>query len=107
MMKALHGEVIFVETKVPETAKKINIKNDYYIVGESEVHGNDHRVEVKEGVFLYECAGKLYLKNEVECEVYCPNVDRHDTKTLPPSEWEIKKANDFDFLADKERVVRD
>jgi len=107
MNKAIHGEILFVETKIPKDAKKIDVKTNFFIVGKSETHGNDHRISVKEGVELYEKNGVLYVKNEVETEVFCPNKDRHDTRTLPISEWEIKKAWDFDFLADKERVVTD
>lgn len=107
MRKAVHGEVVFVESKVPNGAKKLSVENDYYIVGESETHGNDHRVMVKDGVDIYELNSTLYIKNSVDTEVFCPNKHRHDTKVLPASEWEVKKAHDFDFLANEERVVED
>ncbi len=107
LKKALHGEVILVESKIPEGAKKVTVKGDYYVIGESETHGNDHRIAVKEGVEVYEYEGTFFVRNNVETEVFCPNKDRHDTKVLPASDWEIKKANEFDFLADEERVVID
>ena len=107
MDKCLHGEVILVECKIPKEAKRIEIKSNFHVIGESETSGNDHRIAVKEGVELYELNGTLYIKNTVKTDVFCPNKERHDTKVLPESEWEIKKANDFDFLSDEERVVID
>lgn len=106
MNKVLHGEVILVEKSIPKGAKKVDCK-DFFIIGESETTGNDHRIAIKDGVELYEHEGTLFVKNTVGADIFCPNKERHTTRVLPPSEWEIKKANDFDFLADEERVVVD
>jgi hypothetical protein len=105
-----HGEVNFFETSViPEGAKKINIKEDFYVVGESETHGNDHRVSVcdKENVEIYEKDGKLYLKNNVQTDVYCPNEGRHDRVVLEPSIWEIDSSKEYDYISQEQRNVAD
>lgn len=107
LRKAVHGEVILVECKIPKEAKRVDVKAGFYVIGESETHGNDHRVAVKEGVEIYELEGTIFVKNDVETDVYCPNKERHSTKVLPISEWKIKKAHDFDFLNNKGRIVVD
>jgi len=108
MKQVTHGEVLFFEAKeLPKGSKKITVKKDYHVVGESETHGNDHRVAVKEGVELYEKDGVLYLQNSVAVEVYCPKKDRHDTVTLEPSIWEIDHSKEFDYFEKEQRNVRD
>lgn len=105
-----HGEVNFFQTcKLPEGLKPIEVKDDFMIVGESETHGNDHRVAVldKEKIKFYEKDGILYMQNFTETEVFCPNEGRHDTITLPPSIWEIDKSKEFDPLTEELRSVTD
>lgn len=103
-----HGEVnLFSGSCVPIGAKKIEPKNGRYIVGDSETVGNYHCVKEAEGVEVYEANGILYLKNDVEATVYCPNEQRHDTITLEPGVWEIEKANEFDHLKNEFRKVAD
>ena len=107
MRKGIHGEVLFVEGEIPSDAKKVIVKDNFYVVGESETHGNSHRVAVKEGVELFKKDGVLYIKNEVETEIFCPNKERHDTAELPIGEWPVGRAREFDYLNDAERVVID
>jgi len=109
-MHFTHGEVNFFQTcKIPPEAKQLEIKDNFVIVGESETHGNDHRVAVldKEKIKFYEKDGVLYMQNLCETEVYCPNEGRHDTITLPPSVWEIDKSQEYDYLEQELRSVRD
>lgn len=104
-----HGEVtIHKVSKLPEgltKAKKFNKKS--YKLADSETTGNHHLLEAKDGVELYEKYGILYLKNEVECDVYCAIADRHDNITLEPGIWEIDKAQEHDYLTGMKRDVSD
>jgi len=106
-----HGEVNFFETNMlPNNLSKVEVKDSFYIVGESETHGNDHRVAVldKQKVEFFEDEkGTLYMRNLTETNVYCPNKDRHDTVTLQPGLWEIDKSMEYDYLEQELRAVVD
>ena len=104
-----HGEVNFFQVeKLPTNLQKIEIKENFFIVGESETHGNDHRVAVMDKVeFFRDQFERLYLKNDVETTIYCPNGDRHDTMKLPAGIWEIDKSLETDPLTQKLRYVAD
>lgn len=47
------------------------------------------------------------MLNLKETEIYCPNDGRHDTAVVPPSTWEIRKSQEFDYLEMQARQVRD
>ncbi len=105
MRKIIHGECLIASSKIPAEAKKVT--NGDHIIADSETEGNFHMVAVKDGVDIYEHEGTLFIRNEVETEIYCPDKTRHDTVVLPEGEWEIDIAKEFDYLADEERQVRD
>lgn len=110
LMHYSHGEVNFFQVnELPKGLIPISIESDFVIVGESETHGNDHRVAVldKEKVKLYEKDGILYMQNTIPVDVYCPNIDRHSTIELPPSIWEIDKSKEYDYLTQELRNVKD
>lgn len=107
MKKVLHGEAVIRSCELPKDAKKLEIKKNYFVIADSETTGNDHRVSVCDDVEIYEKDGTLYIKNDVETDVYCPNKQRHGTATLPKGTWEIGIAKEFDYLADNERNVAD
>lgn len=103
-----HGEVLFFETdKIPTDAKKIKCDKDFFVVGESETHGNDHRISICEDVELFERDGIFYIKNNVPVKVYCPKEGRHDEVILEPSIWEVDKAKEYDYFEQELRNVRD
>jgi hypothetical protein len=106
-----HGEVNFFSiSKLPKDLRRVEIKDNYYIVGESETHGNDHRVAVldKDNIeFFRDKFEKLYLKADVETRVYCPKEDRHDTIIIMPGIYEINKSLEIDPLTKKLREVAD
>lgn len=106
---AFHGEVVPVQIeRLPEGLKKVQPKNGYVVVGESEVTGNDHRVCVKEReVEFYEKNGVLYMKNLQPVEIGCVIEERHDTCEIPTGIWEFKKALEYDPLEDVLREARD
>lgn len=109
MQKFIHGEVLGFEiSELPQGCKKVAVKDNFYIVGESETHGNDHRVAVKDReVEFFEKDGTLYMRNLGETKIYCPNDCRHDTAIIPPAIWEIRKSQEYDYLEMQARQVRD
>ena len=109
---AFHGEVVFKEitdTSILKGAKKVTVKDNFYIVGESETHGNDHRVAVKDKskVEFYTRDGVLYMRNTETVDVYCPNEGRHSTMQLPSGTWVIDKQQELDYLSQEMRNVVD
>ena|SRR3990167_11041786 len=103
-----HGEVnLFSGASIPNGANKLKAAKGRYIVGDSETVGNYHCVKEADGIELYEANGIIYLKNDVEAEIFCPDKSRHDTVKLEPGIWEIERANEFDHLKNETRKVQD
>lgn len=103
-----HGEVtIFQIESLPSGIKKVENKDDKYILADSETTGNHHCLEKKAGIELYERDGVLYMKNTVPANVFCVDVKRHDTITLEPGIYEIDKAKEYDYLTEETRNVAD
>jgi len=102
-----HGEVAFFQVdNIPKTAKKISVDKDYFIVGESETHGNDHRVStIDTEIFTDEDV--MFLKSIGKTQVYCPNQTRHDTLTLPACDWMVGHASEWDYFTERQNRVRD
>lgn len=107
LRKLNHGEIIFKETILPKDKTALKTTDNFFIVGESETVGNDHRVVIKEDTLLFEKSGVLYIKNDSPIDVYCPNISRHDTVALPSGSWEITVAQEYDYLTMEERNVVD
>lgn len=108
MKTVFHGEVVIVKIKsIPSDVKKLKTKGKSHILADSETTGNHHCVAIKEGVELYEKDGVLYLKNDVETDVFCVLQERHDTITLEPGIWEIDRAKEHDYLTGMKRNVAD
>lgn len=105
-----HGEVIISKAKsIPEGLKKVKLFNKKsYKLADSEITGNHHLLEAKEGIELFEdSSGVLWLKNDVPCDVFCAIKERHDNITLEPGIWEIDIAQEYDYLSDMTRKVSD
>lgn len=104
-----HGECIPTQiSELPQGLTKVQPKNDYVVVAESEVTGNDHRVCTKDReVEFYEKDGVLYMKNLQPVEIGCVIEERHDTCVLPTGNWKFSKALEYDPLEEVIREARD
>lgn len=103
-----HGELcVFSGSEIPKGALLLKPKNNKYVVAKSEVTGNDHCLEAKEGVELYEKDGVMYLKAEVAVDVFCVIEERHDRITLEPGIYEMEPAKEWDYLEGMKRSVAD
>ena len=109
MKTFFHGEVIIMEAKkITVECKKVKSRNKSYMLADSEMTGNYHLLEDKEGVNLLENSnGVLWLKNEVPCNIFCAIKGRHDTLTLEPGIWEIDRAQEYDYLTEMIKKVAD
>ena len=108
MKTLLHGEAqINKINELPNGINYVKTKGNYHIIAESEVTGNHHVIDLKEGVEFYEKNGTLYLKNDVETQVRCVVENRHDTITIEPGVWEIDFQQEYDYLAEETRRVAD
>ena len=104
-----HGEVCIFKTnkEIPTGAKKLKGTGKGYIIAPSETSGNNHMLEEKDGVELYEKDGIIYLKAEFDVDVFCVLKERHDTITLEPGIYEIEPAKEYDHLSNTKRNVAD
>lgn len=105
-----HGEVILQKVNLlPSNLKKVKLfDKESYKLADSEITGNHHLLEAKEGVELYEDdKGVLWLKNDVPCDIFCAIKERHDNITLEPGIWEIDRAQEHDYLTGMIKKVSD
>ena len=103
-----HGELtIFSGAKIPTGAKKVEAKDKFHILAESETSGNHHILVCEDGVDLYEKDGTLYVHVENEAKVECVLKERHDTQVLPKGDYEIGRAFEYDHLQKSRRIVAD
>jgi len=109
LRKIIHGEVVVLEVKkIPTGAKKINITEKYFVVGESETVGNDHRISVSNGTNLYSCDGKLYVENLSDEKIYCSASKRHSESVIPGGcIWDFGIAQEYDYVKMEKRNVAD
>lgn len=102
----IHGECMVVKSNIPVGAVKKNVKG-YQIIAQSEVSGNHHVIDAIEGVEFYEHEGTLFVKNTVPTAVRCLVKERHDDVELKPGTWKIDFQQEYDYLSNEARLVRD
>lgn len=105
----LHGEcMVTLAEKIPSSAKKLNVNGPYVIVAPSETTGNNHVVDVMDGVdFFQDEKGTLYMQNTVETNIRCVMQDRHDNIKLSPGTYEFGIQQEYDPFEARLRKVRD
>lgn len=98
----LHGELLIVQSKLPEGATLIEPGADpFMIIAPSETTGNHHVVDLAPGIAFYELRGKRYMVNDVPATVRCILPERHDDEILEPGCWEIDAQQEFDPFAQR------
>jgi hypothetical protein len=103
----LHGECGIIQSKIPSDATSVKVENNCLIIADSETTGNHHVLDVIPGVEVLEKDTKRFVRNSVPAKVRCVHADRHDTLTVPPGEWELVIAQEFDYFEMSKRNVRD
>lgn len=99
------GDILFVPTtdKVSESAKL----RKSGIVAEGEATGHHHRIAVLEDAELYEMSWRGDLMLRVSERGVSIVHEEHHTVTLPPGNYKVHQAREFDYLAGLVRNVRD
>jgi hypothetical protein len=103
----LHGECGIIQAKIPADATAVKVENNCLIIADSETTGNHHVLDVMPGIEVLEKDTKRFVRNSVPAKVRCVHADRHDTLTVPPGEWELVIAQEFDYFEMSKRNVRD
>lgn len=105
----VHGEAFVFPSKLPTGAKKKNIGNEsFVIIAESETTGNNHVVDVMEGVDFYEDEkGTLFMESRVDTNIRCVHENRHDAITIPAGTYEFGSQQEYDPFAERMRRVTD
>jgi hypothetical protein len=103
----LHGECGIIQTKIPKGATPVKVENGVLILADSETTGNHHVLDMVPGVEVLEKDKKRFIRNSAPAQVRCIHADRHDTLTIPPGEWELSIAQEFDYFEMAKRNVRD
>ena len=105
-----HGEVLLKSVDaLPTKASVKHVGESFVVVGESETHGNDHRIAVldKTAHKFYEKDGVLYFVATAPSEIFCPNSEKHEAITIEPGTWVVDKAREMDWLSQEVRQVAD
>jgi hypothetical protein len=105
-----HGEVLLKSVDaLPAQATAKQTTDSFVVVGESETHGNDHRIAVldKTAHRFYEKDGVLYFVATAPSEIFCPNSEKHEAITIEPGTWVVDKAREMDWLSQEVRQVAD
>jgi hypothetical protein len=103
----LHGECGIIQSQIPADATAVKVENNCLIIADSETTGNHHVLDVIPGIEVLEKDNKRFVRNSVPAKVRCVHADRHDALTVPPGEWELVIAQEFDYFEMSKRNVRD
>lgn len=110
----LHGECIIATCAgIPADAvlEKHNPQEKHVIIAESEVTGNHHVIDMKPGVEFWKTGdgpkAKRYLNAKVPTTVRCVIADRHNAVELKVGTYEIGYQQEYDYITEAKRNVRD
>ena len=88
--------------KIPSDAKLVSQGNRKHVLRQGEVTGHAHVIE--DDVELYEKDGLFYLKAGKEVII---GHEEHKPVALQEGIYEISGVNEFDYIVQMERQVRD
>ncbi len=100
------GDVIIESIEaIPAEAKKGKLKAGNIILAEGETTGHAHRITEVAGVTFREGAdGMFYLQNREKLSV---THEEHNTVSVPPGIWRVRKVQEYDHFAEEARAVAD
>ena len=111
MRKLQQGDVVLKSIdKLPETAKKVEMKPRGFVLAEGETTGHCH-VVLDKTAELYEVGGVLYLKANNPCALQhtLPNGLQadHNPIAVDAGLWEVGIVKEYDPFQEEVRNVRD
>lgn len=105
-----HGECLVFGTSIPEGAVEVpasELKDGRVIIALSEVTGNHHYIDLHPGVQVFRKDGKTFFRNTSDMEVKCVLTQRHHALVVPPGEWGLSTAQEYDYVTEAKRNVAD
>lgn len=104
-----HGEFLLASCVIPSNAVEVPQKESSIIVAPSETTGNHHILDLPQGgVQILETPDKRrFVRNSIPTTVRCVLEHRHDTKVVPPGEWEMGIHQEFDYISQQKKNVVD
>ncbi len=110
----LHGECIISQCPgIPADAvrEKHSAKEPYIIIAKSEVTGNHHVIDNKPDLEFFTVGtgekAKRYLNSPTGATVRCVVADRHTAVEIPPGTHLIGYQQEYDYITESKRNVRD
>lgn len=106
----LHGECMVSLSKIPANAKKMDTKNQkFVIIAPSETTGNHHVVDICDGVEFFETDdGRKFMRNSVDTQIRCVIASRHTAIPLPAgNSYEFGSQFEYDPFTARLQAVRD
>lgn len=100
------GDVIIESIEaIPVGLKAGKLKAGKIVLAEGETTGHAHRISDVAGVVFKEGEnGMFYLQNREELSL---NHEEHNTVTIPPGVWRVRKVQEYDHFAEEARAVAD
>lgn len=106
-MQFRQGDVFFIETSKPTSAKKQEVPKDRLVLEYGEVTGHAHAINEPETVDLYLEGTKRFLEMCYEKPVAVQH-EEHDTITLPKDKvFEVRRQQTWSVLEQMSKVVID
>ena len=107
----LHGECVLKQVSLPagcQIQTDLKLASDGgVIIADSETTGNHHVIDRVPGVDFYTNGNQRYVVSTVPFNVRCVLKERHDTFNLSPGSYEISFQQEYDYLTQSLRNVRD
>ncbi len=112
----LHGECVLRQAVLPTDARELSIADlkrvgvageMAAIIADSETTGNHHVVMLDDTVKFFEKAGTRFVTSRDSIKVRCVLKDRHDEMVLPAGTYQIGFQQEYDYLTQSLRNVRD
>lgn len=88
--------------------KSVNVTDGLgAIIADSETTGNHHVVMMDESVKFFDKGGTRFVTSRESIKVRCVLKERHDEMVLPPGTYQIGFQQEYDYLTQSLRNVRD
>jgi hypothetical protein len=101
MIYARHGDVHIVKiNSIPSDAKEI----DSLVVEEGEVTGHAHRLAESGARIWVTKNGARFIRVVTPVEI---SHEEHETRVIPPGDWEIRRTRETDHMQGVTRILED
>lgn len=107
----LHGECVIKQANLPSDAVPCTdlklTESGAVIIADSETTGNHHVIDAGPGVNFFSKGDTRYVVSTKSFNVRCVLAARHDTVQIPPGTYQIGYQQEYDYITQSLRNVRD